>query len=68
MNRRVVAYLGASFVPFALERTSSHVSSRSTTLDSGVPDCPVCHDGSIATRWTTAALGLVMEGWRARLI
>lgn len=56
-----LAYLGATFVPFALKWTSSQVGGRSTTFGCGLPDCFVCHGGRAGVMPSTGFLRLVIE-------
>lgn len=60
------AYLGASFMPFALEWTSSQIGGRSTTFGHGLPDCLICHDGRARFASSTTFLGLMMGEERER--
>lgn len=61
------AYLGASFMPFALEWTSSQIGGRSTTFGHGLPDCLICHDGRArCAASSTTFLGLMMGEERER--
>ena len=48
-------YLGAAFVPIALERTSGHLGSRRSAFGSALLDCRVDHVGSLPfqrVRWS----------------
>jgi len=51
------AYLGASFVPFALEWTGSQIGGRRTTLRRGLLEGLVCHGGRAGGMPSTAFLG-----------
>lgn len=54
------AYLGATFMPFALEWTSSQIGGRSTTFGHGLPHCLICHGGRARSASSTTFLELMM--------